>query len=102
MSRVRFMVPAPNKMYGTLITADVAMYIAIVAVVINVISLWAINRVRSDQLRIIKNFSHRLRYVEYALSYHQFTPLPWDQAELEEERKKFKQEGNVVYLQNEE
>ena len=49
-------------------TAELALYAAFVALLINLIGLWGVNRMRSDQLRIVNNISHRLQYVELVLS----------------------------------
>jgi|2_EtaG_2_1085320.scaffolds.fasta_scaffold04553_8 hypothetical protein len=86
-------------------TAELATYTALIALFINVISLWAINRIRSDQIRIIKMIFKRLKYVETVLSHYDMIPLPWETEDLSNDHKatkKLKQEGNVVYLKKEE
>ena len=85
-------------------TVELAIFIAMVAMLFNVIALWAVNRVRSDQLRIVKRVWNKLNHIEVTLSYNGLLPMPWEIDDLEEhveEIKSFKQEGNVVYLQKE-
>jgi len=85
-------------------TAELAIFIAMVAMLFNVIALWAVNRVRSDQLRIVKRIWNKLNHIEITLSYNELLPMPWEIDDLEEHVEKikaFKQEGNVVYLQKE-
>jgi|TARA_Y100000310_G_C20403875_1_gene678706 Co/Zn/Cd efflux system component len=87
------------------VTAELALYAAFVALLINLIGLWGVNRMRSDQLRIVNNISHRLQYVELVLSHYEMIPLPWEMEDLDEqhpETKNFKHDGNVVYLQEKE
>tara|TARA_R110000824_G_scaffold237944_3_gene426717 strand:+ start:663 stop:926 length:264 start_codon:yes stop_codon:yes gene_type:complete len=84
---------------------ELATYTAFVALSINIISLWAINRMRSDQVRITKTIFKRLKYVETILSHYDMIPLPWEIKDFNnagETTKYFKQEGNVVYLKKEE
>jgi len=86
-------------------TAELAAYTALIALFINVISLWAINRIRSDQIRIIKMIFKRLKYVETILSHYDMIPLPWEIEDFnnaDETTKYLKREGNVVYLEKEE
>jgi len=85
-------------------TAELAIFIAMVAMLFNIIALWAVNRVRSDQLRIVKRIWNKLNHIEITLSYNELLPMPWEIDDLEEHVEKikaFKQEGNVVYLQKE-
>ena len=84
---------------------ELAIYVALVALLINLISFWAVNRVRSDQIKIVKNLSGRLNHIETILSHYEMMPLPWEiESPLSnyDTTKKFKQEGNVVYLEKEE
>ncbi len=86
-------------------TAELALYAALVALLINLIGLWGVNRMRSDQLRIVNNIFHRLQYLEIVLSHYEMIPLPWEMEDLDDptaENKNFKHDGNVVYLQEKE
>jgi len=84
---------------------ELAICMALVALLISLISLWAVNRVRSDQIKIVKNLSGRLNHIETILSYYEMMSLPWETespVSNHDTTKKFKQEGNVVYLEREE
>ncbi len=86
-------------------TAELAVYMALIALFINVISLWAVNRIRADQVRIIKMIFKRLKYVETVLSHYDMIPLPWEMEDFNnvgETTKHLKREGNIVYLKKEE
>jgi hypothetical protein len=83
-------------------TIELILFISLTALLFNIISLWAIGRVRDDQLRVIRRVWERLNYLEVGLSYHGLTPMPWEIENMEEivdEIKAFKKEGNIVYLQ---
>ncbi len=84
-------------------TIDLILFLSIVGILFlfNVISLWAITRLKDNQLHALKRTWNRLNYIEVALSYHGMIPLPWDEVDISE-NKSFKKEGNVVYLHNEE
>jgi len=85
-------------------TAELAVYTALIALFINVISLWGINRIRSDQIKIIKMIFKRLKYVETVLSHYDMIPLPWETEDfnnVSETTKYLKREGNIVYLKKE-
>jgi hypothetical protein len=85
-------------------TAELAVYTALIALFINVMSLWAINRIRSDQIRIIKMIFKRLKYIETVLSHYDMIPLPWEMEDFSnasETTKNLKREGNIVYLKKE-
>ena len=74
-------------------------------IIFNIISLWAIMRVKNDQIETYRRAQARLNYLEVGMSFHGLIPMPWEVEEIEEivdEIKSFKQEGNVVYLQKEE
>jgi len=79
-------------------TVELAMFISMTAMLLNVISLWALSRARGSQKDELKNVWQRLHYLELSLHHHGLTPLPWEMEEFEE-TKSFKQEGNVVYLE---
>ena len=86
-------------------TVELAAYTALIALFINVIGLWAVNRIRSDQIKIIKMIFKRLKYVETVLSHYDMIPLPWEMENLNnasETTKHLKREGNIVYLKKEE
>ena len=64
-------------------------------------SMWAFGRALTTHKKRIIDLSHRTQHLEAAAAYHGLTPLPWDIEEAFQEnqnRKYFKQEGNVVYL----
>ena len=85
-------------------TLEIILFIAIAAFISNIISLWAFGyAVRSHKHRILEMYN-RLNYLEVSMSYHELIPLPWEMDEFTDspdERKSFKHEGNVVYLQQE-
>ncbi len=86
-------------------TAELAGYAALTALFINVIGLWALNKTRTDQVRITNIIFKRLKYVEAVLSHYDMVPLPWETQDFSNDykvTKKLKQEGNVVYLKKEE
>tara|TARA_Y100000034_G_scaffold30565_1_gene37359 strand:- start:205 stop:468 length:264 start_codon:yes stop_codon:yes gene_type:complete len=86
-------------------TIELVLVISIVGILFNMISLWAITRVKNDQLEVIQRVWNRINYLEVGMSYHGMIPMPWeveDVDELVDEIKTFKQEGNVVYLQGKE
>ena len=83
-------------------TIELVLFISITGILFNIISLWAITRVRNDQLEVIQRVWNRINYLEVGMSYHGMIPMPWEAEyldDLEDEIKTFKQEGNVVYLQ---
>ena len=45
----------------------------------------------------------RMHYIEMAMSYHNIIPLPWEEEDLLEDKKepakRYKQEGNIVFLE---
>jgi hypothetical protein len=49
----------------------------------------------------------RVHYLEVAMSYHDMVPLPWENEEFNEKFedmekiRKFKRDGNVVYMERE-
>jgi hypothetical protein len=86
-------------------TIELVLFISLVGIGFNIISLWAITKIRNDQLKITRRIWERLNYLEAAISFHGLIPMPWEVEKIEEiveEIKAFKQEGNVVYLQREE
>ena len=86
-------------------TLEFVFFIAVLAALFNIISLWAITQVRDATAEINRRLWTRINYLEVAMSHHGMIPMPWEVEELEEiveEIKTFKQEGNVVYLQQEE
>tara|TARA_Y100000310_G_scaffold34340_1_gene32524 strand:+ start:201 stop:470 length:270 start_codon:yes stop_codon:yes gene_type:complete len=85
-------------------TIELVLFISIVGILFNMISLWAITRLRNDQLEVIQRVWNRINYLEVGMSYHGMIPMPWEVDDIEDmvdEIKTFKQEGNVVYLQQE-
>ena len=85
-------------------TIELVLVISIVGILFNMISLWAITRVKNDQLEVIQRVWNRINYLEVGMSYHGMIPMPWEVDDIEDmvdEIKTFKQEGNVVYLQQE-
>ena len=85
-------------------TLELVTYAALIALIVSLVTLWAVNRVRSDQVRVINNLFERIQYIEIVMSHYDMTPLPWEAEDPhtpEPEIKNFKQKGNVVYLQEE-
>jgi hypothetical protein len=85
-------------------TIELVLFISVAGILFNIISLWAITRIRDDQLKVMQRAWNRLNYLEVGMSYHGMIPMPWETEDIEElvdEIKTFKQEGNVVYLQQE-
>jgi hypothetical protein len=85
-------------------TIELVLFISLVGILFNMISLWAITRVRNDQLEVIQRVWNRINYLEVGMPNHGMIPMPWEAEyldDLEDEIKTFKQEGNVVYLQQE-
>ena len=86
-------------------TIELILLISVVGILFNIISFWAIARVKNDQLEIYRRAWARLNYLEVGMSFHGLIPMPWEVEEIEDiadEIKTFKQEGNVVYLQGKE
>jgi hypothetical protein len=85
-------------------TLELVTYAALIALMVSLVTLWAVNRVRSDQVRVINNLFERIHYIEIVMSHYEMTPLPWEAEDPnipEPEINNFKQKGNVVYLQEE-
>jgi len=71
----------------------------------NTISLWAVGKISHDQREMNQRIWSRIHYLEMAMAYHDLVPMPWEMEDFDEhyeEVKKFKSEGNVIYLQKEE
>ena len=88
-----------------MITLHLVLVISIVAFVLNTISFWALGRITHEMRHINERLWSRIHYLEMALGYHDLVPMPWEMDDFDEhyeEIKKFKRDGNVVYLQNEE
>ena len=86
-------------------TIELVLFVAVVGILFNIISLWAITRVKNDQIEVYRRAWARLNYLEVGMSFHGLIPMPWEVEDIEEivdGIKSFKQEGNVVYLQKEE
>tara|TARA_R100000808_G_C2107055_1_gene122323 strand:+ start:216 stop:479 length:264 start_codon:yes stop_codon:yes gene_type:complete len=86
-------------------TVEFVLFIAILGFFFNCMTLWGITRIRDHQEEINLRIWKRLNYLEVGMSHHGLIPMPWEVEDIEdivEEIKTFKQEGNVVYLQNEE
>jgi hypothetical protein len=85
-------------------TIELVLFISLVGIGFNIISLWAITKIRDDQLEVARRVWERLNYLEVAMSFHGLIPMSWEVEDIEEtieEIKAFKQEGNVVYLYKE-
>ena len=78
---------------------EIILFVAIIAFVSSLVSLWAFSYVLKSHKRGIVDIQRRLYYLEVGMSYHGFTPLPWEIEDLDE-TETFKREGNVVYLKN--
>jgi hypothetical protein len=86
-------------------TIELVLFISLLGILFNIISLWAISRVKDAQLEVFHRAWARLNYLEVGMSFHGLIPMPWEVEEIDDivnEIKTFKQEGNVVYLQKEE
>ena len=86
-------------------TIELVLFIAILGFFFNIITLWGISRIHSHQEKINSHVWKRLNYLEVGMSHHGLIPMPWEVEDMEDivdEIKSFKQEGNVVYLQNKE
>ena len=102
--RVRKIVNIEQLKKKTVTLVGVGALGSFIALLFNLISLWAITRMRDDQLQAVKKIWSRLNYVEVGMSYHGMIPMPWEVEEVEDyvrDIKSFKQEGNIVYLPEE-
>lgn len=85
-------------------TLELVLFVAIVAFVSSVISLWAFGKALRSHKQIILELYNRVQYIEVGMSYHGLTPLPWEMEDIEDhfdDIKDFKREGNVVFLNKE-
>ena len=85
-------------------TVELAIFVSVTSLIFNTIAIWAIGRMSQRQREVTSRLWSRLNYLEVGMSHHHMIPLPWEMEEFEEtfeETKTFKQEGNVVYLQEE-
>ena len=83
---------------------ELVLFVSLLAILLNIGSLWAFTKFRDHQLKIAERAWDRLNYLEVGMSYHGMIPMPWELEDLEhhvEGIKTFKQKGNVVYLQEE-
>jgi hypothetical protein len=86
-----------------MMTIEFILFIAIVAVLINVATIWAVGRLSRHQRDMFGSLWRRIHYLEMVLGYHDLVPMPWEMDEFDNnETKGFKREGNIVYLQKEE
>jgi len=86
-------------------TVELVLFIAILGFLFNMITLWALAKIQKYQEKINSNVWKRLNYLEVGMSHHGLIPMPWEVEDIEdivEEIKTFKEEGNVVYLQQKE
>jgi len=84
---------------------EIVFVISATAFLLNVITLWAVGKGTSIHREATQRLWSRIHYLEMAMAYHDLVPMPWEMEDFDEhyeEIKKFKQEGNVVYLQKEE
>lgn len=83
-------------------TFELICFIVSAGALLNILSLWTLLRFRDNNAEISKRIWARLNYLEVALSYHGLTPLPWEENDSENLKieRAFKEEGNVVYLQD--
>lgn len=83
---------------------ELILFISLVALVSNVVSLWAFGYALHSQKQRILELYNRINYLEVGMSYHELLPMPWEMEYLDdsEQTKSFKHEGNVVYLQKDE
>ena len=84
-------------------TAELSMFIAISAFVLNLVTMWALLKLRDEQRGIVNRIFGRLNYLEIGMSHHQLIPLPWEVEDVEDlpsQTNSFKHQGNVVYLRD--
>ena len=82
-------------------TAELAIFIAFCAIVLNLVNMWAFLMLRNEHQEILKRVFARLNYLEIGLAHHQLIPLPWEVEDIPaptNQIKTFKHQGNVVYL----
>ena len=65
-------------------TIELVLFISIVGILFNIISLWAITRLRNDQLEVIQRVWNRINYLEVGMSYHGMIPMPWEVDDIED------------------
>ena len=86
-------------------TIELIFCVSSIAFLLNVLTLWAIGRTSQNAREMNQRLWSRIHYLEMALNYHNLVPMSWEwpsqEFQEEEERRAFKQEGNVVYLQEE-
>ena len=78
---------------------------AAVAIVSSGLSLWAFNSILRSYKEALLHLRNRLNYLETGMAFHELIPMPWELDDLDQHYDRintFKQEGNVVYLQNDE
>ena len=62
--------------------------------------IWVYKGFVNRQREIISKLKDRVFYLEVVVDYHHLVPLPWEMVDIPEKNtKSFKQEGNVVYLE---
>ena len=86
-------------------TIELAMLVSFTAMMFNIVAFWIISRMRSEQLELAKRTWGRLNHIEHTMVHNDLTVPSWDLPETENYKdpiKKFKQEGNVVFMRQEE
>ena len=84
-------------------TPGFAVFVGAVALLFNIISLWIVMRLRDDQQALARRVWERLYYLE--MGRHSFMePHLWEDQEMEENLvgPNYRQDGNVIYLEQEE
>ena len=83
-------------------TIEIILVISVVAFLLNLFTFWLMRKNHYARHEMNHRLWSRVHYLEMALGYHDLVPMPWELDDFDEhieEIKKFKQEGNVVYLQ---
>ena len=80
-------------------TVEFVLFIAILGFFFNMATLWGLTKLQKHQEKINAYVWKRLNYLEAAIAHHNLIPLPWEAEDIAEEIRPFKEEGNVVYLQ---
>ena len=84
-----------------MITVELILFISASSLICSIASCWAFGRALHAHKQRILTLYNRLNYLEVSMHHHGLIPLPWEVDDFEK-IKSFKQEGNVVYLQNKE
>jgi len=88
--------------------SDLGFIIGSTALVMSTAVLLTGKSIFEEQRQAMQKIWSRLHYLEVAMSYHDMVPLPWENEEFNEKFeemekiRKFKRDGNVVYMERDE